>query len=125
MPHRAPRYRHVDLAEAADSQARPHPTLLQRGSTARWVGYPGRCVPWFQGDIGVGRESSDAGRMLRIGLIGVHGVIDHYFKMNISCPIFFRTSIHFSVSRATPSTSPMRPMIIPIFISLTHRVFLG
>ena len=24
--------------------------------------------------------SSDAGRMLRIGLIGLHGVIDHYFN---------------------------------------------
>ncbi len=45
--------------------------------------------------------------------------------MNISCPIFFRTVIHFSVSRATPSTSPMRPMIIPIFTSLTYHVFVG
>ena len=62
------------------SRKRDRTNKPAQGSTARRVGYPGRCVPRFQGDIGVGRESSDAGRMLRIGLTGVHGVIDHVLQ---------------------------------------------
>ena len=42
-----------------------------------------------------------------------------------SCPISCNTFIHFSVSRATPSTSPILPMIIPILIPTPFFCFPG
>ena len=42
-------------------------------------------------------------------------------RIKTSCDISCRIFIHFSVSKATPSTSPILPMMIPTFNSVSNR----